>query len=192
MADAVKLFTKEQVVPIKANMYPFKIIPTLSLVITFATWHLWPVPCSAHIYQYRVVIFLCLTSCHVYTVVLGGWAANSVYSLMGSLRGVALVISYELPLVIFFLSLCLQQATWDIRCIVEYHFLPFFFLNILVFPAYITCSIAEIHRAPFDLVEAERELVSGYNTDYGATGFILFFISEYANLLIGCQVLAII
>lgn len=111
---------------------------------------------------------------------------------MGSLRGVALVISYELPLVVFFLTLCFQQATWDIGMMIEYYLVPFVLLNILVFPAYITCSVAEIHRAPFDLVEAESELVSGYNTDYGATGFILFFISEYANLLISCQVLGII
>lgn len=102
------------------------------------------------------------------------------------------MISYELPLVVFFLTLCLQQVTWDIRVIMEYYFVPFILLNILVFPAYITCSVAEMHRAPFDLVEAERELVSGYNTDYGATGFILFFISEYANLLVSCQVLSII
>ena len=115
-----------------------------------------------------------------------------MYSLIGSLRGIALVISYELPLVIFFLSLCFQQITWDIRIIMEYYLIPLLILNIIIFPTYISCSVAEIHRAPFDLVEAERELVSGYNTDYGATGFILFFISEYANLLISCQVLRIL
>ena len=65
-----------------------------------------------------------------------------------------------------------------------------FLVNAWVFPVYVVCAVAEMHRAPFDLVEAERELVSGYNTDYGATGFILLFISEYANLLIGCQVIS--
>lgn len=114
-----------------------------------------------------------------------GWAANSIYSMLGALRGVAQTISYELPYNLILLGLFLWYGSYRLvgaqgNGYVLTH-------SFLLFPLWVMLVLCELHRTPFDLTEAERELVSGYNTDYGAVGFIQLFISEYANVVFAGQ-----
>lgn len=130
VADAIKLVTKEKVVPLAANIYPFVLMPPVALTISLATWHLWPVPCPPHFYQYGGVMYLCLTSVHVYTTVLSGWAANSMYSMVGAIRAVGMVISYEIPLGVLTLRVRAQAITWDFNQMVKWHIFPLVLLNL--------------------------------------------------------------
>lgn len=116
-----------------------------------------------------------------------------MYAMLGTLRAIAQTISYELPLVLVVLGLCYQVKTFsflEFRVGGEGNF--FLWEDLPIFYVWLILTVAEIHRAPFDLPEAERELVSGYNTDYGAVGFILLFISEYANVVFVGQMMRIL
>lgn len=141
-----------------------------------------------------VPVYFCLTSLHVFGVVLAGWASNSMYAMLGTLRAIAQTISYELPLVLIVLGLCFQAKTFSFLefGVVGGHGISFLWADLPLFCVWVILSVAELHRAPFDLPEAERELVSGYNTDYGAVGFILLFISEYANVVFVGQIIRIL
>lgn len=126
-----------------------------------------------------------LSSLNVYTVIISGWASNSQYAFLGSLRAVAQILSYELPMFFSLLPVILLTGSLSIKTIIFSQTLVFFFAPFLPSAlVFFICIIAETNRAPFDLPEAESELVAGYNTEYSSLLFALFFISEYANMLL--------
>ena len=131
-----------------------------------------------------------MASVHVFRVIIAGWSSNSIYAILGTIRAVAQTISYELPLSCIVLGICFQLKRYSFIAFSSRATFPFCFIlsDFPVFFVWICLIIAELHRAPFDLPEAERELVSGYNTDFGATGFILLYVSEYANIVFAGQV----
>lgn len=185
LADALKLLIKKQVVPRRSNVLPFITIPCLALTISLFLWEVWPEGYGGMRSNYEGLIYVCVASFHIYAVVVAGWAANSIYSMMGALRGIAQTISYELPYNLTILGLFLWFGCYRVVGVQGNGYL--FIHSLFIFPVWIMLVLCELHRTPFDLTEAERELVSGYNTDYGAVGFIQLFISEYANVLFAGQ-----
>src|SRR5438105_1532055 len=196
LADALKLFFKEDIQPSMADPWLYRLAPGLSLVAALAAFAVLPIgpPISIGgrtidlIIQDMPVALLYLigaSSLGVYGVVLGGWSSGSKYSLLGALRGGAQVVSYELILGLALVGVVLISGTLSIGQIVilQSHSVPFVILQPLGFLLYFTAAIAETNRAPFDLPEAEQELVAGYHTEYSGFRFALYYIAEYVNVL---------
>jgi NADH-quinone oxidoreductase subunit H len=196
VADALKLFFKEDVLPRNADRFLYPLAPGISLVAALAAFAVIPIgpPISLFgrdvglIVQDMPVALLYLigvSSLGVYGVVLGGWASGSKYSLLGALRGGAQVVSYELVLGLALVGVVLVSGTMSIGDIVgeQARSLPFVILQPLGFLLYFTAAIAETNRAPFDLPEAEQELVAGYHTEYSGFRFGMYYIAEYVNVL---------
>nr|BDX99463.1 NADH dehydrogenase subunit 1 [Ficopomatus enigmaticus] len=178
LADALKLLSKEFILPYRSNGLVFIFVPCLGLVLSLVLWVV--VPGSTYFTFFSVIIYLAISSFHVYSPILAGWSSNSIYSLLGSVRSIAQTISYEIPFFCLVFGLCLVKGSYSLSV---YGFSSFFFVFLLIFFFWVLIGVVELHRAPFDLSEAESELVSGYNTDYSSFGFVLLFLSEYMNIL---------
>ena len=196
VADALKLFFKEDVLPRNADRFLYPLAPGISLVAALAAFAVIPIgpPIALFgrsidlIIQDMPVALLYLigvSSLGVYGVVLGGWASGSKYSLLGALRGGAQVVSYELVLGLALVGVVLVSGTLSIGEIVRAQAasVPIVILQPLGFLLYFTAAIAETNRAPFDLPEAEQELVAGYHTEYSGFRFGMYYIAEYVNVL---------
>lgn len=196
LADALKLFFKEDVRPAMADRFLYPLAPGISLVAALAAFVVLPIGPTISIAGRQIglviqdmpVALLYLigaSSLGVYGVVLGGWSSGSKYSLLGSLRGGAQVVSYELALGLALVGIVLVSGTLSIGGIVDEqaHSVPFVILQPLGFLLYFTAAIAETNRAPFDLPEAEQELVAGYHTEYSGFRFAMYYIAEYVNVL---------
>lgn len=183
-ADAVKLFTKEQVIPLASNFIPYYISPVLSLFVALVVWAIIPYETGFIRFKIGVLFFLCCTSLGVYTTIGRGWASNSKYSLLGCLRAVAQTVSYEVRLALTLLSGLILVGGLDFTLFTEYQRFTWFIC--FIFPVgliWFASCLAETNRTPFDFAEGESELVSGFNTEYRAGGFALIFIAEYARIL---------
>jgi NADH-quinone oxidoreductase subunit H len=196
LADAVKLFFKEDIRPAHADRLLYPIAPAVSLVAALAAFAVIPIGPSLQIGSVTLplqiqdlpvgLIYLAaVSSIGVYGVVLGGWSSGSKYSLLGSLRGGAQVVSYELVLGLALVGVALVSGTLSINQIVQgqANLVPYVFLQPIGFVLYFTAAVAETNRAPFDLPEAEQELVAGYHTEYSGFRFGMYFIAEYINLI---------
>jgi NADH-quinone oxidoreductase subunit H len=196
IADALKLFFKEDIRPAMADRFLFPLAPGISLLAALAVFAVIPVGPTVTIggqsidlviqdMPVAVLYLIAISSIGVYGVVLGGWSSGSKYSLLGSLRGSAQVVSYELVLGLALVGVVLVSGTMSVAQIVEQQarLVPFVILQPLGFLLYFTAAIAETNRAPFDLPEAEQELVAGYHTEYSGFRFALYYIAEYVNLL---------
>jgi NADH-quinone oxidoreductase subunit H len=195
LADGIKLLTKERFQPNNVDVFTYWAAPAISLVIAMLVFVLIPVGGTVHIWGHAVqlriadvnagfLLLLAFSSLAVYGVVLAGWSSNNRYSLLGGLRGTAQMISYEVPLGISLLTVALNAGTLSLTEIVEAQRLHWFiWTNPVSFLIYVITSFAETNRAPFDLPEAEHELVAGYHTEYGGMKFAMFFIAEYVNIL---------
>jgi NADH-quinone oxidoreductase subunit H len=196
IADALKLFFKEDIRPAMADPFLYPLAPGISLVAALAVFAVIPVGPTISIggrsidliiqdMPVAVLYLIGASSIGVYGVVLGGWSSGSKYSLLGSLRGSAQVVSYELALGLALVGVVLVSGTMSVAEIVDQqaHLLPFVILQPLGFLIYFTAAIAETNRAPFDLPEAEQELVAGYHTEYSGFRFALYYIAEYVNVL---------
>src|SRR5579859_3641035 len=196
VADALKLFFKEDVRPAMADRFLYPFAPGISLVAALAAFAVIPVGPQISIAGRQVdlivqdmpVALLYLigaSSLGVYGIVLGGWSSGSKYSLLGSLRGGAQVVSYELVLGLALVGVVLVSGSLSVGDIVreQAQTVPFVILQPLGFLLYFTAAIAETNRAPFDLPEAEQELVAGYHTEYSGFRFALYYIAEYVNVL---------
>jgi len=186
--DAVKLLTKEHIFPIKANQWIFAISPVFTLTIAILSWSFIPFNYTNFYYDYTysVLLLLTLSSLGVYGIVLSGWASNSKYALLGAIRTIAQFISYELVLTISIFPIILVTHSLNFIEIVMYQAASVWFI-IPFWPfAYIffIASLAETNRTPFDLPEAEAELVAGYNVEYSSVFFILFMFAEYSNIML--------
>nr|YP_010837646.1 NADH dehydrogenase subunit 1 [Takydromus intermedius]WGC93611.1 NADH dehydrogenase subunit 1 [Takydromus intermedius] len=184
IADGIKLFIKEPVRPTHASPMLFIMSPTLALLLALMMWTPIPMPCPLANMNLGVLFLLALSSMAVYTILWSGWASNSKYALMGSLRAVAQTISYEVSLGIILLAIIMLSGSFTMQTLVitqqnTWLILPMWPLAMMWFVS----TLAETNRAPFDLTEGESELVSGFNVEYSAGPFALFFLAEYMNIL---------
>lgn len=185
IADGVKLFIKEPIRPSTSSPILFLLTPMLALTLALILWTPIPIPYPVADVSLGILFVLALSSLAVYSILGSGWASNSKYALIGALRAVAQTISYEVSLGLILLSIIIFTGTFTLHT-----------LNVtqeavwLILPAwplaamwYIS-TLAETNRAPFDLTEGESELVSGFNVEYAGGPFALFFLAEYANILL--------
>nr|YP_009178398.1 NADH dehydrogenase subunit 1 [Felis nigripes]AKE36182.1 NADH dehydrogenase subunit 1 [Felis nigripes] len=184
IADAVKLFTKEPLRPLTSSMLMFIMAPILALTLALTMWIPLPMPYPLINMNLGVLFMLAMSSLAVYSILWSGWASNSKYALIGALRAVAQTISYEVTLAIILLSVLLMNGSFTLAMLIitqEYMWLiiPAWPLAMMWFIS----TLAETNRAPFDLTEGESELVSGFNVEYAAGPFALFFLAEYANII---------
>jgi NADH-quinone oxidoreductase subunit H len=186
-ADGFKLFIKEIILPSNSNQAIFIIAPCLSFLLSLITWAVIPFSSKALIADIDLGVFylLALSSLNIYGILLSGWSSNSKYAYLGALRSAAQMISYEVSLSFIILATCLCAGSFNLSKIVFAQQKIWYIIPLL--PMYIMFQIsilAETNRHPFDLPEAEAELVSGYNVEYSAMTFALFFLSEYANMIL--------
>jgi NADH-quinone oxidoreductase subunit H len=186
LADVVKLFFKEDIVPSEAHRVLYLLAPLVSLVPAFVTFAVVPFAPGVVISDLNVgiLVFLAMSSMSVYTIVLAGWASNNKYSLMGGLRSSAQMISYELSLGLAVVAVALAAGSLSTVRIVEAQGgLWYAVRQPFAFLIFVVAMLAETNRAPFDLPEAEAELVAGYHVEYSSMKFALFFMAEYANMM---------
>lgn len=183
-ADAVKLFTKEQTLPVISNFLPYYFSPVFSLFVSLIVWLVIPYELGLINFTMSTLFFLCCTRLGVYTTIRAGWSSNSKYSLLGRLRAVAQTISYEVRLALILLSFIFLVGGFDL-CLFRLYQRDVWLLW-FTFPLsliWFASCLAETNRTPFDFAEGESELVSGFNTEYRRGGFALIFIAEYARIL---------
>ena len=187
LADGLKLILKETVLPSPSNRLIFFMAPVLTLFLSLITWAV--VPLNKYMvlvdFNLGILYILAISSLAVYGIILAGWASNSKYAFLGSLRSAAQMISYEVSIGIILIVVLLCSGSLNLTEIVLaqkkiWFIIPLFPLFIMFFIS----SLAETNRPPFDLPEAEAELVAGYNIEYSSAGFALFFIGEYANIIL--------
>lgn len=189
LADGVKLLFKEDIIPNGANPFLFTLGPVIFFIPCFVFYALIPFSdkLTAIALPAGALFVFAISSLSVVGLVLSGWASNNKYSLLGGMRSAAQAISYEIPLVMAVLAVCLFAGSMNIAEIVRVQYGGFWnWFAILLTPVsliiFFTSTLAEVNRVPFDLPEAESELVSGYNTEYTGMKFALFFLAEYAAL----------
>ena len=182
LLDGLKLFTKQNLVPLRANKYVYVLAPQIGLFLAFFVWLTLPNLYLIVSMNYRIVLFFCVGSVIVFSVLLSGWSSNSKYRLIGRLRSVAQSISYESVFRTLIVMLMILILSYSIRSLFSQSSVLF----LVFFPIWIICTLAEGHRAPFDFSESESELVSGFNTEYSGANFAFCFLAEYAILLYSC------
>lgn len=215
IADGVKLFFKEEIIPSQASTFAFLVAPLIALIPAFITFAVIPFGGVIEIAGYKiplqiaayydttagqvfdvnvgVLYILAMSSLGVYGIVLAGWSSNSKYSLMGGLRASAQMISYELAAALSIIAVFMLSGSLSLSKIVELQsglggFDWYLFKQPLAFFLFFICSLAEINRVPFDLPEAETELVSGFCTEYSSMKYAMFFMAEYANMVTVCAI----
>lgn len=183
-SDAIKLFTKEQTYPIFSNYVSYYFSPVIRFILSLLIWILIPYYFNLIRFNLGILFFFCCTSLGVYTIIVAGWSSNSNYSLLGGLRAVAQTISYEVRLALIILRSVIIIINFNLIKFIDYQNLVWFIF--LIFPislCWISSSLAETNRTPFDFAEGERELVSGFNIEYRRGGFALIFLAEYSRIL---------
>nr|QZK21531.1 NADH dehydrogenase subunit 1 [Amitermes sp. ANIC 0620] len=183
-SDAIKLFTSEQYFPLVSNYLIYYFSPIFGFFLSLLVWLLIPYLSGFISFELGLLFFLACTSLGVYTVMIAGWSSNSGYSLLGGLRALAQTISYEVSLAFILLSFVVLISSYNLVNFYSYQvYLWLIFISLpLSFVWFISC-LAETNRTPFDFAEGESELVSGFNVEYGAGGFALIFLAEYASIL---------
>jgi len=194
-ADALKLLIKEYITPTQANIILFFLGPIITLLFSLYGYAMIPYGPGIAISDFNlgILYMLAVSSLATYGILLAGWSANSKYAFLGSLRSTAQLISYELILSSALLVLVFLSGTFNLSIIVEIQKSSYFFF--LVPPLYIIfyiAAVAETNRAPFDLAEAESELVSGFMTEHAAGIFVFFFLAEYASIILICILISIV
>ncbi len=195
MADGLKLFLKEIVIPTGASRGVFIIAPMITLVLALIAWAVIPFSETLVLSDLNVgVLYLfAVSGIGVYGVLMAGWASNSKYAFLGSLRSAAQMVSYEVSMGFIIITVLVFTGSLNLNDIVEaqrnvWFVIPLFPMAVLFFIS----TVAETNRHPFDLPEAEAELVGGYNVEYGGMAFALFFLGEYANMIMMAAFTAIL
>jgi len=190
IADGLKLFMKEILIPNNSSKYLFIVAPILTIVPALSAWAVIPFDKMLVLADINVglLYLLAMTSIGVYGIIIAGWASNSKYALLGALRSAAQTISYELGMGFSLAGVLIISQTMNLKEIVlaqsggifNWYFIPLFPLFIV----YWISAIAETNRAPFDLAEGESEIVAGFHVDYSGIAFAIFFLAEYANMIL--------
>ena len=197
IVDVIKLLLKEDIVPSKANRFIHALAPGISIIVALSTFAVIPFGDTIELFgrtiklqiadvNVGVLYILAMLSLGVYGITLSGWSSNNKYSLLGGLRSSAQMISYELSMGLALLGVIIMNGTLELDTIVQSQY--GWKWNILLQPVgfiiFLTASFAETNRAPFDLPEAEQELVGGYHTEYSSMKFAMFFLAEYAAMIV--------
>ena len=187
LADGLKLFVKETVLPSSASLGIFILAPILTFLFSLLSWCVIPFGEGLVLTDLNigVLYLLAISSLGVYGIIIAGWSSNSKYAFLGALRSTAQMISYEVSIGLIIISVLLCAGSLNFSEIVLaqqniWYFIPLFPASLMFYIS----ILAETNRAPFDLPEAEAELVAGYNVEYSAMGFALFFLGEYANMIL--------
>ncbi len=190
IADAVKLMFKEIVVPAQSNRYLFLLAPVLSIAPSLAAWAVVPFGDGLVLADIdaSLLYILALTSTGVYGIIVAGWSANSKYSFLGAMRSAAQVVAYEIAMGFALVGVLIAAGSLNLREIVlaqqggiwHWYFLPL----LPLFLVYYISGVAETNRAPFDVAEGESEIVAGFHVEYGGMAFAVFFLAEYANIIL--------
>jgi NADH-quinone oxidoreductase subunit H len=193
-ADAIKLILKEIIIPTKAYTFIFLLAPCLSLFLSLIVWVIIPFNFSNVIADLNlgILFWLAISSLNVYSVILAGWSSNSKYAVLGGLRSVSQMISYEISLSLCVLPVILCANSLNLTDIIylqknTWYIFPLLPIAVIFFIS----MLAETNRAPFDLPEAEAELVAGFFVEYSGITFAMFFLGEYSNMLIMCSLFTI-
>lgn len=187
LSDGFKLLVKETVLPSNANKFLFILSPIITFVISLMGWAIIPYDKYSMLADINIgVLYLfAISSLGVYGIIMSGWSSNSKYAFLGALRSAAQMVSYEVSIGFIIATIVVCCGSFNLQTIIEsqkniWFVIPFFPLFLMFFVS----ALAETNRHPFDLPEAEAELVSGYNVEYSAMGFALFSLGEYANMLL--------
>jgi len=189
-ADVFKLLAKEVVIPTNANKFLFRIAPMIALIPAFAAWAVIPLSPELVISQANagLLYLLALTSMGVYGVIIAGWAANSKYAFLGAMRSAAQMVAYEIAMGFALVGVLMAAGSMNLGTIVrtqEGGFLSWnWFWLFPLFIVYFISGVAETNRAPFDVAEGESEIVAGFHVEYSGIAFALFFLAEYANMIL--------
>ncbi len=190
IADAVKLMFKEIIIPSGANKLLFVIAPMLAIAPALAAWAVFPFDAEWVLADVNagLLYILALTSLGVYGVIIAGWASNSKYSLLGAMRSAAQIVAYEIPMGFALVGVLVAAGSLNLREIVlaqQGSLLHWFWLPLLpLFVIYFVSGVAETNRAPFDVAEGESEIVAGFHVEYSGMTFAVFFLAEYANMIL--------
>jgi NADH-quinone oxidoreductase subunit H len=195
--DGVKLFLKETVIPEKANKFLFIAAPMLSFILALIGWAVIPFGLEMVLADINVgILYLfAVSSLGVYGVIIAGWASNSQYSFLGAIRSSAQMVSYEVSLGLIVICVLLFVGSMNLTDIVLNYKERNIYEHLLLFPMFIMffiSTLAETNRHPFDLPEAEAELVAGFNVEYSSMAFALFFLGEYMNMILMCGITSIL
>merc|ERR1712038_1051190 len=187
LADGLKLFVKETILPSNSNLFLFLIAPMITFILSLIGWAVIPLSKNIVISDINIgILYLfAISALSVYGIILAGWSSNSKYPFLGALRSAAQMISYEVSIGFIIVNISVCSGSFNLSNIVVsqqsiWYIVPLFPMFILFYIS----MLAETNRHPFDLPEAEAELVSGYNVEYSAMTFALFFLGEYANMLL--------
>ena len=191
-ADVVKLLIKEVILPTNANKFLYYLAPLLTLIPALAAWAVIPFSSKMVLSNANagVLYLLAMTSLGVYGIILAGWASNSRYALLGAMRSAAQVISYELAMGLCLVCVLVLAGSLNLTDIVNAQaghkgLFGWFWLPLLpVFVIYFISGVAETNRAPFDVAEGESEIVAGFHVEYSGSAFAIFFLAEYANMIL--------
>jgi NADH-quinone oxidoreductase subunit H len=187
LADGLKLFVKETTLPTSANLNLFLLAPSLSFILSLIGWAVIPLADGIVICELNlgILYLFAISSLNVYGILFAGWSSNSKYAYLGALRSAAQMISYEISIGFTVLNVVVCAGSFNLSTIVLAQQKIWFIVPLLpIFIIFYVSMLAETNRHPFDLPEAEAELVSGYNVEYSAMTFALFFLGEYANMLL--------
>lgn len=195
LADGLKLLLKETILPSSANTIIFVLAPIITFMLSLITWAVVPFDQGKVISDINVGVLyiLAISSLGVYGIITSGWSSNSKYAFLGGLRSAAQMVSYEVSIGLIIISVLLCVGSLNLTQIVLAQKEVWFLIPL--FPAavmFFISGLAETNRAPFDLPEAEAELVAGYNVEYSAMGFALFFLGEYANILLFSSMITVL
>ncbi|MDD2916028.1 MAG: NADH-quinone oxidoreductase subunit NuoH [Gallionella sp.] len=192
LADGIKLLMKEVIIPTKSNKFLFLAAPVLALAPALAAWAVIPFDDGMALANVNagLLYILAMTSLGVYGIIIAGWASNSKYAFLGALRSSAQIVSYELAMGFALVCVLLAAQSMNMGDIVrgqqsEYGLFGWYFIPLFpMFVVYFLAGVAETNRAPFDLAEDESAIVAGFHTEYSGMGFALFFLAEYANMIL--------
>lgn len=197
-ADVIKLLNKELIVPTQASSFLFVIAPMISIGTALAAWAVIPFDQYAVLANINagVLYVFALSSLGVYGVLIAGWASNSKYAMFGALRAAAQSISYEIGMGFALVGVMMAAGSLNFQTIIQAQsggFWHWYWLPLLpLFVVYLICGVAETNRAPFDVAEGESEIVAGFHVEYSSTVFALFFLAEYANMILISMLAAIL
>ncbi len=202
-ADGLKVFLQETIIPSAANKGIFLLAPIVTFTVALAAWAVVPFDAGVVLADINVglLYILAISSLSVYGIVMSGWASNSKYPFFSAMRAAAQMISYEVSIGFILVCVVLWAGSFNLSEIVEaqrghgFGIVNGYVFNILLFPMWVMffiSSLAETQRVPFDLTEAESELVAGYQTEYSSMSFALFWLGEYANILLMCTLNALL